>query len=273
MSIQKVIPPRLHILSAREAKTALILRKGPSKQVAVIGWNREDDSFAVGQWLKGTIYPYRCDISPDGKHWLYFAMKKGEPYTALARTPYLKAMDFYGNMGTWDGGGLFLDHERYWLNADPAYCEDVRRESVFQVIPALPGGGENHRTDERGVYFSRLMRDGWHMAGDKGWGPFETAVFIKQVNGSWNLEKRFCVTNGRQAGKGSYHEEYALISRKTLATVPFPEWEWADVDDGRIVWAEAGRIMAGLPRPSGLEEVKLLYDTNPLAFEELAAPY
>jgi len=36
------IPPRTHILLARESKMSVVLRRGPSWQTAVIGWNRKD---------------------------------------------------------------------------------------------------------------------------------------------------------------------------------------------------------------------------------------
>jgi len=80
---------------------AVVIRRGPSKQTTVLGWDRRTDEFEIGQWLKGRIYHYRCDISPDGKHWIYFAIK-GETWTVVAETPWLKALDFYPKGDAWE---------------------------------------------------------------------------------------------------------------------------------------------------------------------------
>ena len=46
----KTIHPRLHVILARESPEAVVIRRGPSKCTAVIGWNRETDHFSIGQW-------------------------------------------------------------------------------------------------------------------------------------------------------------------------------------------------------------------------------
>jgi hypothetical protein len=56
----------------RQARVAVVLRRGPSKQVLLVRWDLTDDSFEAGQWLTGRIYDRRCDLSPRGDHFLYF---------------------------------------------------------------------------------------------------------------------------------------------------------------------------------------------------------
>jgi hypothetical protein len=75
------IPARLHVILAREAPKAVIFRRGPSNQVCTIGWDLEHDTFTMGQWLKGRIYEYRSDLSPDGSHMIYFATDFRRPDT------------------------------------------------------------------------------------------------------------------------------------------------------------------------------------------------
>ena len=70
-------PARLHAILARRGPNAVVFRRGPSDKVAVIGWNRSNDTFTLGQWLRGRIYPLRCDLSPKGEHLIYFAAKYG----------------------------------------------------------------------------------------------------------------------------------------------------------------------------------------------------
>src|SRR5687767_3160857 len=86
---------RLQVLLARESTVAVIFRRGPSKRVLVLRWDRRDDTFRAGQWFNGRIYEHRCDLSPSGEHLLYFAASYHEPYyswTAVSRPPFLTAL-------------------------------------------------------------------------------------------------------------------------------------------------------------------------------------
>ena len=70
-------PARLHAILARRGPNAVVFRRGPSDKVAVIGWNRSNDTFTLGQWFRGRIYPLRSDLSPKGEYLIYFAAKYG----------------------------------------------------------------------------------------------------------------------------------------------------------------------------------------------------
>ena len=91
--------PRLHLLIAKNSDNGIVIRRGPSKQVFIMAWDRSRNTFTVSQWLKGRLYERRSDISPSGKYWIYFAMNgkwqsevKGS-WTAIARVPWLKAIE------------------------------------------------------------------------------------------------------------------------------------------------------------------------------------
>ena len=71
-------PARLHVIIARNASTAIVFRRGPSKHVCTMLWNMNNDEFSLGQWLKGRIYERRSDISPDGKEIAFVA--RGEVF-------------------------------------------------------------------------------------------------------------------------------------------------------------------------------------------------
>ena len=62
------IPARIHAILAREADKAVVFRRGPSSKTAILEWDLQADKFKLGQWFYGSFYPYRCDISPDGRH-------------------------------------------------------------------------------------------------------------------------------------------------------------------------------------------------------------
>lgn len=115
---------RLHLFFATDNDRTLILRQGPSKTFRMILWHRDTDRFEDGQWLKHKVYVERCDLSPDGRHFLYFAQNghwQGETrgsYTALSRPPYFTALALFPEGDTWGGGGRFLDNSLYVASGD-----------------------------------------------------------------------------------------------------------------------------------------------------------
>ena len=76
-------------------------------------WDRATDTFALGQWLIGRIYERRADLSPDGRHMIYFARdarwqsETGGSWTAVSRAPWLRAVTLWAKGDCWQGGGLF----------------------------------------------------------------------------------------------------------------------------------------------------------------------
>ena len=74
-------------------------------------------------------------------------------------------------------------------------------------------------------------------------------------------------------GRGVYYDTHELFNARTEEALPKADWEWADVDGGRIVWAAGGHLLAGRVGTHGLQGEKMLYDLNPMQFEKLAAPY
>src|SRR5262252_8905258 len=108
-----MVPPWLHVLLARRARVGVVLRRGPSRSVCAIGWDRDRDTFEIGQWLRGRIYERRSDLSPDGQYMIYFAMdgrwssRTRGAWTAISIAPHLKAIALYAKGDCWHGGGLF----------------------------------------------------------------------------------------------------------------------------------------------------------------------
>jgi hypothetical protein len=79
--------------------------------------------------MRGRIYERRCDLSPDGRHFIYFAMNERwqsetrGSWTAISRVPYLKAVSLFAKGDCWHGGGLFLSNRAFWLNAGYGHRE------------------------------------------------------------------------------------------------------------------------------------------------------
>ena len=88
------IPARLHVILAREAPKAVVFRRGPSGSVCTLGWDLETDTFTMGQWLKGRIYEYRSDLSPNGELMIYFATDYRHPDTIQQYAEKLREEEF-----------------------------------------------------------------------------------------------------------------------------------------------------------------------------------
>lgn len=180
-------PARLHILLASEARVGVVFRRGPANAVCTVRWDRETDTFEIGQWFRGRIYERRSDLSADGRHLIYFARggrrheeTKGS-WTAISRAPWLHAVTRYGKGDCWQGGGLFTSNEKYWLNG----CH-------FLVRQDAAGLGEDSAYQPEGsfgaecpsVYYRRLLRDGWQLEIMEGPGRVSRCtVFAKPQNG------------------------------------------------------------------------------------------
>jgi hypothetical protein len=268
---------RLHVLLSRTAPTGVVIRRGPSKTVCTFGWNRSDDTFFVGQWLRGRIYERRADVSPDGKHLIYFAMNgrwvsetKGA-WTAVSRAPYLKAIVLLAKGDCWNGGGLFTRDRLYWLNDGYGHellhdSSEVVRDRAF--VPPSIGNNEC-----LGVYFPRLVRDGWQLVRREKGSEQELVVFEKPLHGYWTLRKLAIATLNHPVGKGVYYDKHELEDSRTGRRLAFPDWEWADADRDRLVWAESGMLHAAKITSEGPTDVRTLRDFNSDEYARIKAPY
>ena len=107
-----ITPPcRLYVLVATHAPVALIIRRGPSTWWHLLRWDLERLTVEPGAWFRGTLYPRRSDISPDGQLFGYFALRNSPPpwdtYFAVSKAPWLTALAAWQTGGTWTGGCQF----------------------------------------------------------------------------------------------------------------------------------------------------------------------
>ena len=156
-------PARLHILLARDKPLGVIFRRGPSKKVCTFLWDLTNHSFTLGQWLKGKIYERRSDLSPNGKYLIYFAMNgkwnsetRGS-WTAISRAPWLHAIELYGKGDCWEGGGLFLSSNEFWLNDRYFSPKGILRNSPELTRNDKYSPTEKFGAECTGVYYNRLI--------------------------------------------------------------------------------------------------------------------
>lgn len=71
MTAAPAVRTRLNVLFASEARTAVILRRGPKTHWHLVLWDLAADTFTPGQWMKGLVR--LCDLSPSGNKLIYWA--------------------------------------------------------------------------------------------------------------------------------------------------------------------------------------------------------
>ena len=322
---------RIHAILPRRGVNAVVFRCGPSASWAVIGWDLAHDTFTLGQWLKGSMYPLRSDLSPKGTYLLYFAAKFNRPnavekfveekvtervgelydgltfngfrkylrqreeaeaavrkefageirklrytrdytdrsWTAISRAPYLKALDLWFNGSGWNGGGKFIDEKTVWINKPlPIRGEHFHHQQSrrFKELaePPVPEWETQNGGEDPGIYFYRLLRDGWQE--NKKW-KGRAFCWEKPLKDGLILRKYFDYLKG-------YYETHAVLDAAGKPVLDGKDWEWADFDAARkrIVYAAQGAIFAISLRGTKLEP-RLLRDFNDMKFEAIPAPY
>jgi hypothetical protein len=246
---------RLYILLAREARVGLVIRHGKAKSVCTLLWDRLKDTFTLGQWMRGRIDIETCDLSPDGKHFLYSVQKQKyvdaasqiRRWTVVSRTPYLKAVAYYPDR--WHGqGGWFVNNRKYCLLDGVPRPDDRESEEVRRVESDTPGPS---------LYAARMVRAGWAIEDSRA--RFNGRLeFVRSAGSGWELR------HGLRRG-------YRLSRGELLADTR--GWEWADLDDERLVWAAKGCLWSGEANQDGIRQIHLLHDFNGMQFAALAAPY
>jgi hypothetical protein len=102
-----------------------VLRRGPSDWTHIGRWDVSTGRYEPGAWLRGTLYPQRCDLSPDGRWFCYFALKypatwkAGATYISISRLPWLTALAAWGTRGTWTHGAHFVEDPAVWGIGEP----------------------------------------------------------------------------------------------------------------------------------------------------------
>lgn len=144
---------RLHVLFARDAPVGVIFRRGPARQVRLILWRTDTDTFELGQWLKGDIQAEGAALSPNGRLLAYAAVnyarlnawhggqKDIAAWIAVSRPPYLTALglwfidwDFYG------AATAFPDNQTLLVSKE-GRASDKHQVPKRYTIGSLPSGG------------------------------------------------------------------------------------------------------------------------------------
>lgn len=258
----------LTCLLSRGSSRAVIFRRGPSRQTCLIAWDRRTDTFEVGQWFRGRVYPERCDISADGE-WLLVFMATHRPplyaWTVLSRPPYFTAIALWAQNDTWGGGGLFLGAADIALNHPQAQTPTLgRAPAAFTVHPA-------RAIEERIGRALAKNPHRWQAMSDQPRGPFQKRQGGSALRMTWSEGRR----------RWDYGSPLHEIVRADSA-VALPGLDWADLDsNGDVLFAIGGALfrLTGddaahvADGAEALGAAKQLADFSGLAFRPLRAPY
>lgn len=255
-----VTAPRLHVIPATGCKLALVLRRGPSRRVASLLWDRASGEVTLGQWLKGRIYEHRSDLSPDGRHMIVFAGDGQHWWTAISRAPFLRALSFVPQDHTWHGGGAFDADGRVFFNGrhPPDTLPDKLRPAPTNAFP--------HGTDGvhmGGLYAARMALRGWSDGGGEGY----QQEMVKPASKGWTL--RQAITLGAR-DRGLVSNSYTL--QREDAEIP-TDWEWAEPWKNGVQVASRGALWFLPLTEAGPGEPSLIHDFNAMEFAAIAAPY
>ncbi len=248
-------PCRLYVYLANDAPLAVVLRRGPSSWTRLSLWHIDDDTFDHGQWMKNRVYERRCDLSPDGSLFTYFAFGSShdtEPgkdsWVAISRPPWFSALALWFLGMTYYTGGFFVEQDRLWLgfesiSPDRGFLPD----NLSLTTDRPPHDDRTPNWTDRTVWLSRLLRGGWRPvpgAARETWErphPFENQTLLMTWPIRWG-------PHGEPDGI-----EYAVSTGGDLE--PLGAATWADWDHrGRLLIARDGRL-SSWDSSTGLVEI------------------
>ena len=178
--------PRIYGIVASEAPVAADIRRGPSDWCHVGRWDLASGAYEPGAWFRGVIYPQECDLSPDGRWFVYSAMKvgsdwpAGEIYEAISRLPWLTALAAWNSGTTYTRGLHFVN--------DPK-DSNAGAPDIGELDPCLRRYGLRWTLPQQ---FAVERRHGW----------VESADSPPRREGDWWDERRRVVVEKRQPGGG-----------------------------------------------------------------------
>lgn len=134
--------PKTWLYLASEAKIAVVLFRTRNRTgyILKLDYVRPDNPVLfVGSKFNGMIYANRCDISPDGHTFVYFA-KAGqktngyENWTGICSPPFLKADIFLPEVGTHEGGGQYLPDGRLLIFGQNQFEGDMAKIATYPIL-------------------------------------------------------------------------------------------------------------------------------------------
>lgn len=183
--------PRMsvYLLPARDADVAAVFVRRPSRWWRVLRWDLATGAIEAGAAFAGTLYPRRCDLSPDGRFLTYLALQAGkEPFCGmtgvktwigLSRLPWLTTLAAWATAGTWSRGLHFVAGSGSDVSA-PDHGDDRPLRGVhLGLAPTRP---EQYASERR-----------------RGWGEHERCP-ARAPDDVWDERRSVVLTRTRPGG-------------------------------------------------------------------------
>jgi hypothetical protein len=213
-------------------------------------WDARAGTWEPGAWIRGTIYPQRCDLSPDGRWLIAFILKPaarwqtGATYLSVSRLPWLTSLAAWGTDGTWTRGLQFVEKGSARFPASAPQSGDLR--------PLLARYDLDHR---RPALFAVERARGWTETVDSPppdpddpWEIRRAARIALQKPRPGSPGTRLLVRGWyaavREGEPGAGPAEYWIERDGVGDLEPLPGVQWADWGaDGRLLVATTlGRL-------------------------------
>ena len=144
-----LMTPRLFVIFAQRAPVAVVVRRGPAAWAQLTMWDTRRDVFTGGAWFRGRIYAEKCDVSPDGRLFVYAAHQGRrlstsytDSWTAVSYPPWLHALALWPMGTTYGGGGRFVGDRRLILRG----ARDPHPRHPARGLEITPGPADVHRS-------------------------------------------------------------------------------------------------------------------------------
>lgn len=171
-------PGRLYPIAAANAPVVVVLRRA-GRWWQVLRWDLETCRIEQGAWFRGNLYPYRCDVSRDGRLLCFYAMKTGKLFIGVSHIPWLRALALWRIDTTYHDGYYFASRREADKTAVGSpdegsiarahlLCVVWRRERYAQELrrgwvehEACPSRGDDDPWDEkRAIVLARPQPSG-----------------------------------------------------------------------------------------------------------------
>ena len=261
--------PRIFGIPATRAPVVAVIRRGPSDWCQIGRWDLAAPRFEPGAWLRGTIYPQKCDLSPDGRWLAYSALKypgnwaAGPIYEAISRLPWLTAL------AAWEAGTTYTRGVHF---DDEAGRSELGEPDVGDAGPCLARFGLSLY---RPIQFAVERRRGWEEAA--GTPP-------REAGGPWDEQRQVVMEKWRPGGgpvlavEGSYAAFRSMPDKRHPGVYSIRDKDDLDVleDVQWADWEAAGRLLVATAdgRLQIREESTVVFEEDLARFEpaEVAPP-
>ena len=245
---------RVHILTAMESSKSLIIRRGPSKKMCTILWDRVKNTFHAGDCIV-RIEERLSDISPDGNYFYYLGWTQKGAWSAIAHTDSLRNMVFYRESGYRDKDvpsshpPYVYELYKYFMKIRP-----YGKSNPNNIFPRFDTIDRKFKKEDwdicniTAVYYRRLIRDGWSIIFHEGehedkYSCNYATHFEKKLEGDWFVNKIAhdvhpapCATNG------GHWDTHQIVDKLNGIVYDFPNWDWAEKDETYLYWTQKGLL-------------------------------